>query len=50
MVHLKIEGSEFVTKCDKRKLRSSDGKFYKPDIVSGKNFLGSGNESALLKR
>jgi len=30
---LKQEGSELVTKCDKLKLRSADGKFYKTDVA-----------------
>lgn len=30
---LKNEGSEVVTKCDKLKLQSSDGKFYKTDVA-----------------
>lgn len=31
---LKNEGSEIVTKCDKLKLQSSDGKFYKTDVAN----------------
>jgi len=30
---LKEEGSELVTKCDQLKLRSSDGKYYKQDVL-----------------
>ncbi len=30
---LKKEGNEFVTKCDKLKLLSADGKFYKTDVA-----------------
>lgn len=30
---LKIEGSEVVTKCDKLKLQSFDGKYYKTDVA-----------------
>lgn len=31
---LKKEGSEIVTKCDKLKMQSADGKFYKTDVAS----------------
>lgn len=31
---MKNEGSEIVTKCDKLKLQSSDGKFYKTDVAN----------------
>jgi len=31
---LKIEGNESVTKCDKLKLKSSDGKFYLTDVAN----------------
>ena len=30
---LKQEGNESVTKCDKLKMQSSDGKFYKTDVA-----------------
>ena len=30
---LKEEGSELVTKCDQLKLKSSDGKYYKTDVL-----------------
>ncbi len=32
---LKQEGNESVTKCDKLKLQSADGKFYKTDVADG---------------
>lgn len=36
---LKAEGSELVTFCHQLKLLSSDGKFYKTDVLSTKNVL-----------
>jgi len=36
---LKNEGSEVVTKCDKLKLQSSDGKFYKTDVADTETLL-----------
>ncbi len=36
---LKKEGSEFVTKCDKLKLESADGKFYKTDVADVETIL-----------
>jgi len=36
---LKKEGSEVVTKCDKLKLQSSDGKFYKTDVADTETLL-----------
>lgn len=36
---LKKEGSEIVTECDKLKLRSADGKFYKTDAANVKTIL-----------
>lgn len=36
---LKKEGNEFVTKCDKLKLLSKDGKFYKTDVADVKTIL-----------
>src|SRR4030042_2429332 len=36
---LKNEGSEIVTKCDKLKLQSADGKFYKTDVADVETLL-----------
>ncbi len=36
---LKKEGNESVTKCDKLKLQSADGKFYKTDVVDVETLL-----------
>ncbi|MDP3724657.1 MAG: hypothetical protein Q8R11_03415, partial [bacterium] len=36
---LKREGSESVTKCDKLKLQSADGKFYKTDVADVETLL-----------
>lgn len=36
---LKREGSEVVTKCDKLKLQSADGKFYKTDVANAETIL-----------
>jgi hypothetical protein len=36
---LKNEGSEVVTKCDKLKLQSADGKFYKTDVADVETIL-----------
>ena len=36
---LKKEGNKSVTKCDKLKLQSSDGKFYKTDVADVKTLL-----------
>ena len=36
---LKQEGNKFVTKCDKLKLQSSDGKFYKTDVADVETLL-----------
>lgn len=36
---LKQEGSESVTKCDKLKLQSADGKFYKTDVADVETLL-----------
>jgi len=36
---LKNEGNESVTKCDKLKLQSSDGKFYKTDVADVETLL-----------
>jgi DNA-damage-inducible protein D len=36
---LKKEGNESVTKCDKLKMQSSDGKFYKTDVANVKTIL-----------
>lgn len=36
---LKKEGNESVTKCDKLKLLSSDGKYYKTDVASAETIL-----------
>jgi hypothetical protein len=36
---LKNEGSEVVTKCDKLKLQSADGKFYKTDVANVETLL-----------
>jgi len=36
---LKSEGSEVVTKCDKLKLRSADGKLYKTDVADVETIL-----------
>jgi len=36
---LKKEGSEFVTKCDKLKLMSSDGKLYETDVANVETIL-----------
>jgi len=36
---LKREGNESVTKCDKLKLRSADGKFYKTDVADVETLL-----------
>ncbi|KAK3605059.1 hypothetical protein CHS0354_000725 [Potamilus streckersoni] len=36
---LKKEGSEVVTKCDKLKLQSVDGKFYKTDVANAETLL-----------
>lgn len=36
---LKKEGSEVVTKCDKLKLQSADGKFYKTDVANVETIL-----------
>ena len=36
---LKIEGSEFVTKCDKLKMQSADGKFYETDAADTEMIL-----------
>ncbi len=36
---LKKEGSESVTKCDKLKLQSADGKFYKTDVANAETLL-----------
>ena len=36
---LKKEGSEVVTKCDKLKLQSADGKFYKTDVANAETLL-----------
>ncbi len=36
---LKKEGSQFVTKCDKLKMRSADGKFYKTDAANTESLL-----------
>lgn len=36
---LKKEGSESVTKCDKLKLQSNDGKFYKTDVANAETIL-----------
>lgn len=36
---LKKEGSEIVTKCDKLKLQSADGKFYKTDVANVETIL-----------
>ncbi len=36
---LKKEGNKSVTKCDKLKLQSSDGKFYKTDVADVKTIL-----------
>ncbi len=36
---LKLEGNESVTKCDKLKLQSADGKFYKTDVVDVETIL-----------
>jgi len=35
----KKEGSEIVTKCDKLKLQSADGKFYKTDVANVETIL-----------
>ena len=36
---MKSEGSEVVTKCDKLKLRSADGKFYETDVADVETIL-----------
>ena len=36
---LKQEGSESVTKCDKLKLQSADGKYYKTDVADAETLL-----------
>lgn len=36
---LKKEGSELVTKCDKLKMQSADGKFYKTDVADVETIL-----------
>src|SRR3990167_5655986 len=36
---LKKEGNESVTKCDKLKMRASDGKFYKTDVANVESLL-----------
>src|SRR3989344_9290351 len=36
---LKQEGNESVTKCDKLKLRSADGKYYKTDVADVETLL-----------
>jgi hypothetical protein len=36
---LKIEGNEFVTKCDKLKMQSADGKFYETDAADTETIL-----------
>jgi len=36
---LKLEGNESVTKCDKLKLKSADGKFYKTDVADVETLL-----------
>ncbi|MFC1596081.1 BRO family protein [Candidatus Margulisiibacteriota bacterium] len=36
---LKKEGNESVTKCDKLKLQSADGKFYKTDVANAETLL-----------
>lgn len=36
---LKQEGNESVTKCDKLKLQSADGKFYKTDVANVETLL-----------
>src|SRR3989338_1991067 len=36
---LKQEGNESVTKCDKLKLQSADGKFYKTDVADVETLL-----------
>ena len=36
---LKKEGNEFVTICDKLKLQSADGKYYKTDVATAETLL-----------
>ena len=36
---LKLEGNESVTKCDKLKLQSADGKYYKTDVADVETIL-----------
>lgn len=36
---LKKEGNQSVTKCDKLKMKSSDGKFYKTDVADVETIL-----------
>src|SRR3989344_4330636 len=36
---LKQEGSESVTKCDRLKLQSADGKYYKTDVADAETLL-----------
>lgn len=36
---LKNEGSQLVTKCDKLKMQSADGKFYNTDVANPETIL-----------
>src|SRR3989338_2714646 len=36
---LKLEGNKSVTKCDKLKLQSADGKYYKTDVADVETLL-----------